>query len=95
LNMDVHPCLLARKEEESKWTVVKDRWAHGLILSRVTQANRLILLLSGYDKGRRSSPRHQQQEIERARGYLKEWQAEQARQRRATPARSPRRRGRR
>lgn len=57
--------------------------------------NRLILLLSGYDKGRRSSARHQQQEIERARGYLKEWQTEQARNRRVTAARSPRRRGRR
>jgi hypothetical protein len=68
------------------------------ILLRVffhAHGNRLILLLSGYDKGGRSSARHQQREIERARGYLKEWQAEQARHRRATADRSPRRRGRR
>jgi hypothetical protein len=56
--------------------------------------NRLILLLSGYDKGARSSAHHQQKEIERARGYLKEWQAEQARRRRANTHPSPRRRGR-
>jgi hypothetical protein len=68
------------------------------ILLRVffhAHGKRVILLLSGYDKGKRSSDRHQQKEIERARGYLKEWQAEQARQRRANPARPPRRRGRR
>jgi hypothetical protein len=68
------------------------------ILLRVffhAHGNRVILLLSGYDKGRRSSDRHQQTEIERARGYLKEWQAEQARHRRASAPRSPRRRGRR
>ncbi len=68
------------------------------ILLRVffhAHGNRLILLLSGYDKGSRSSARHQQREIERARSYLKEWQAEQARQRRANAPRSPRRRGRR
>ena len=68
------------------------------ILLRVffhAHGNRLILLLSGYDKGKRSSPRHQQQEIERARAYLKEWQAEQARHRRASATRSPHRRGRR
>jgi hypothetical protein len=76
------------------------------ILLRVffhAHGNRVILLLSGYDKGRRSSDRHQQKEIERARGYLKEWQAEQARHRRAKSdqaaqprgVRSPRRRGRR
>jgi hypothetical protein len=46
--------------------------------------NRLILLLSGYDKGGRSGPRHQKREIERARAYLKEWQAEQARRRHAS-----------
>jgi hypothetical protein len=57
--------------------------------------NRMVLLLSGYDKGGRSSARHQQREIERARSYLKEWQAEQASHRRANAARSPRRRGRR
>jgi hypothetical protein len=52
------------------------------------------MMLSGYDKGARSSARHQQKEIERARGYLKEWQAEQARRRRANARPSPRRRGR-
>lgn len=79
------------------------------ILLRVffhAHGNRVILLLGGYDKGRRSSDRHQQQEIERARGYLREWQAEQTRHRRESsdqaarpqwvrPPRSPRRRGRR
>jgi hypothetical protein len=67
------------------------------ILLRVffhAHGNRLILLLSGYDKGARSSARHQQREIERARGYLKEWQAEQARQRRANASPARRRRGR-
>jgi hypothetical protein len=56
------------------------------ILLRVffhAHGNRLILLLSGYDKGARPSARHQQREIERARAYLKEWQAMQASQRRA------------
>ncbi|MGA8364619.1 MAG: hypothetical protein WB709_08870 [Solirubrobacteraceae bacterium] len=67
------------------------------ILLRVffhAHGNRLILLLSGYDKRSRSSTRHQQREIERARAYLKEWQAEQTRHRRANAPRSPRRRGR-
>jgi len=53
--------------------------------------NRSILLLSGYDKGARPSARHQQRMIERARAYLKEWQAGQARHPRAN-ARSTRRR---
>jgi hypothetical protein len=44
----------------------------------------LVLLLSGYDKGARSSARHQQREIERARGYLKEWQAERSREQHAS-----------
>jgi hypothetical protein len=54
------------------------------ILLRVffhAHGKRLVLLLSGYDKGARPSARHQQREIERARGYLKEWQATQARER--------------
>ncbi len=62
------------------------------ILLRVffhAHGNRLILLLSGYDKGSRSSTRHQQREIERARAYLKKWQAEQTRHRRANAPRSP------
>jgi hypothetical protein len=54
--------------------------------------NRLILLLSGYDKGIRSSVRHQQREIERARVHLKEWQAQQTRRRRITASRPRRRR---
>jgi hypothetical protein len=56
------------------------------ILLRVffhAHGKRLILLLSGYDKGDRPSTRHQQREIERAHGYLKEWQATQSRERRA------------
>jgi hypothetical protein len=60
------------------------------ILLRVffhAHGKRLILLLSGYDKGARPSTRHQQREIERARGYLKEWRATQSRERR-TPGRA-------
>ncbi len=56
------------------------------ILLRVffhAHGKRLVLLLSGYDKGARPSARHQQREIERARVYLKEWQAMQSRTRRA------------
>jgi hypothetical protein len=55
------------------------------ILLRVffhAHGNRLILLVSGYDKGARPSARHQQREIERARVYLREWQATQALKRR-------------
>ena len=57
------------------------------ILLRVffhAHGRRLVLLLSGYDKGVRPSTRHQQREIERARGYLKEWQATQAREQRTS-----------
>lgn len=57
--------------------------------------NRLILLLSGYDKGANPSTRQQQREIARARTYLKEWQAAQGRQRRAPGSRAPRQRKRR
>lgn len=67
------------------------------ILLRVffhAHGNRLILLLSGYDKGARPSNRQQQREIERARSYLEEWRADQARQRRTAPrTHTPRRRG--
>jgi len=55
------------------------------ILLRVffhAHGKRLILLLSGYDKGTRSNARHQQREIERARTHLKEWRAIQSRERR-------------
>jgi hypothetical protein len=55
---------------------------------------RLMLLLSGYDKSARPSARHQQREIERARGYLKEWQATQTREQRPS-RRSPKNRRRR
>jgi hypothetical protein len=57
------------------------------ILLRVffhAHGKRLVLLLSGYDKGTRPSARHQQREIERAHGYLKEWQNMRSRQRRAS-----------
>jgi hypothetical protein len=67
------------------------------ILLRVffhAHGKRLILLLSGYDKGARPNPRHQQREIERARALLKEWRAMQAQERRAT-GKSSGRRGRR
>jgi hypothetical protein len=55
------------------------------ILLRVffhAHGKRLILLLSGYDKGARPNARHQQREIERARAHLKEWRAIQSRERR-------------
>ncbi len=54
------------------------------ILLRVffhAHGKRLILLLTGYDKGARPNARHQQREIERARTHLKEWRAIQSRQR--------------
>ena len=35
--------------------------------------DKIILLLAGYDKRRRSSPRHQNEEIERARKRLADW----------------------
>jgi hypothetical protein len=55
------------------------------ILLRVffhAHGKRLILLLGGYDKGARPSARHQQREIERARGHLTQWRAIQSRERR-------------
>lgn len=61
------------------------------ILLRVffhAHGKRLVLLLSGYDKGARPNTRHQQSEIERARGYLKEWQATQARAQRESRRRA-------
>jgi hypothetical protein len=48
----------------------------GKILLRVfchAHGNKLILLLSGYDKGERSSKTHQNAQIEQARQYLKHW----------------------
>jgi hypothetical protein len=54
------------------------------ILLRVffhAHGKRLILLLSGYDKGARPNARHQQREIERARTHLKEWRAIQSQRR--------------
>lgn len=53
------------------------------ILLRVffhAHGKRLILLLSGYDKGARPNTRHQHREIERARAHLKEWRTIQSRQ---------------
>jgi hypothetical protein len=64
------------------------------ILLRVffhAHGTRVILLLSGYDKGTRSNPRHQQREIERARALLKQWRAMQTQERRATGRSSGRR----
>ncbi len=61
------------------------------ILLRVffhAHGKRLILLLSGYDKGARSSARHQQREIERARNHLTQWRAMQSRKPRASRAAS-------
>jgi hypothetical protein len=54
------------------------------ILLRVffhAHGKRLILLLSGYDKGARPNARHQQREIKRARTHLKEWRAIQSQRR--------------
>jgi hypothetical protein len=68
------------------------------ILLRVffhAHGKRLILLLSGYDKGARSHPRHQQREIERARTLLKEWQTMQMQERRRPSRESGSRRRRR
>jgi hypothetical protein len=48
----------------------------GKILLRVffhAHGNKLILLLSGYDKGERPSRSHQNTQIELARQYLKRW----------------------
>ena len=48
----------------------------GKILLRVffhAHGNKLILLLSGYDKGERPSKTHQNAQIELARQYLKRW----------------------
>jgi hypothetical protein len=56
------------------------------ILLRVffhAHGKRLVLLLSGYDKGARSSARHQQREIER-REYLKEWRTLRSQERHAS-----------
>jgi len=65
------------------------------ILLRVffhAHGKRLILLLSGYDKGGRPSARNQQREIERARSYLKEWRAIRSRERRSAGDSGDRRR---
>jgi hypothetical protein len=56
------------------------------ILLRVffhAHGKRLILLLSGYDKGARPSTRHQQREIERARNHLAEWRSIKSREQRS------------
>jgi hypothetical protein len=48
----------------------------GKILLRVffhPHGNKLILLLSGYDKGERTSKAHQQEEIDAARKLLGHW----------------------
>lgn len=42
-------------------------------------ANKIVLLLSGYDKGASPSEKRQQKEIERARGHLRAWQEVQKR----------------
>lgn len=50
--------------------------ASGKLLLRVffhAHGNKLILLLSGYDKGERSSKTHQNAQIELARQYLRHW----------------------
>ena len=50
------------------------------ILLRVfchAHGDRIVLLLGGYDKGERPSPRHQQAQIELAKARLKAWKARQ------------------
>lgn len=52
------------------------------ILLRVfchAHGDRIVLLLGGYDKGERPSARHQQAQIELAKGRLKAWKARQRR----------------
>jgi phage-related protein len=54
----------------------------GNILLRVfchAHGDRIVLLLGGYDKGERPSPRHQQAQIELAKARLKAWKARQRR----------------
>ena len=41
--------------------------------------NHIVLLLAGYDKGERPSARHQQAQIEVARGRLRRWKARRGR----------------
>ena len=50
------------------------------ILLRVfchAHGNRIVLLLAGYDKGERPSASHQREQIEIARGRLKDWKVRQ------------------
>ena len=64
------------------------RRPHEAVLLRVffcTDGPKIILLMSGYDKGRHASVRRQNKEIEKARRYLRAHQA--AKQREAKAAR--------
>jgi hypothetical protein len=49
---------------------------------------RVVLLLSGYDKGDDSSDRRQEKAIARARQYLTEWRSQETR-RKAASRKSP------
>lgn len=48
---------------------------------------RIVLLLAGYDKGERPSPRHQQAQIHLARDRLKDWLTRQRARSRPSPTR--------
>ena len=70
--------VLARKGKVAK----SERADEQKILLRVfcyAHGNRIVLLLGGYDKGERPSPRYQQTQIDLARSRLKRWNATQHR----------------
>lgn len=78
-----------RREPEHAKAALPDPSPEKILLRVFFHAhgNRLILLVSGYDKGARPNARHQQHEIERARTYLKEWRDMQTRHRRTRRSR--------
>ena len=68
--------VLARKGKPARAETVQP----AKILLRVfchAHGDRIVLLLAGYDKGERSSPRHQQEQIELARARLRNWKTRQ------------------
>ncbi len=69
--------ILARKGKDPK----PEPGDPAKILLRVfchAHGDRIVLLLAGYDKGERPSPRHQQEQIQLAKERLKDWKARQA-----------------
>jgi len=64
--------ILARKGKQAKPEAAEP----AKILLRIfchAHGHRIVLLLAGYDKGERPSPRHQQEQIQLARERLKSW----------------------